>query len=113
MRRAVAAVAAVGVLAGCGGDEPQEPEQDRGAQALEEVTSLEGSEASDSELAFVEQVKSTLSRPYWKSGPEAMVAGYDICVNQTPSAAVFDLVDKGWSEKDAEAFVDAAEKHLC
>jgi hypothetical protein len=30
-----------------------------------------------------------------------------------PAASVFDLVDEGWSEEDAEAFVQAAQKHLC
>lgn len=49
----------------------------------------------------------------WDSGPEVMVAGYGICVGQTPAASVFDLVDEGWSEEDAEAFVQAAQKHLC
>lgn len=90
------------------GDEPG----DRGAQAIAEVTSLEGTPATAKERAFVADL-SDMSRPYWDSGPEAMVAAYEICVGQTPSAAVFDLVDEGWSEDDADIFVDAAVKHLC
>lgn len=121
MIRTAAALVAAGcfVLTGCGGEDAADSgsasaaSDDRGRAALKEVTSLEGSSATAKEQDFVDEVIDGLSRPYWDSGPEAMVLGYEICVAGTPSAAVFDLVDRDWSQDDAEVFVDAATEHLC
>lgn len=108
-------VAAAVTLTACstaGSADDESASDQRGAQAIAEVTSLEGTEATPEEHAFVDEL-ADMSRPHWDSGPEAMVLGYNICVSGTPSAAVFDLVDEGWSRQDAEVFVDAAVDHLC
>ncbi len=117
MRRILCGVLAAVSLTACsnsGGGEPEAaPSDDRARDALAEVTSLEGSSAAANEEAFVDELIETMSRPYWDTGPEAMVRAYEVCASGTPSAEVFNLVDEGFSREDAETFVDAASSHLC
>jgi hypothetical protein len=44
----------------------------RSASAIAEVTSLEGMSATSEEQAFVDDLTSGMSRPYWDNGPEVM-----------------------------------------
>ena len=117
LRRALPAVLAAATcltFAACGGDEIEsQVSEARSSAAVAQVTSLEGTAAKAAEEAFVADLVDGMSRPYWDNAPEVMVMAYDLCVDQTPSASVFNLVDRGWSEADAEFFVDSAVEHLC